>query len=87
MADKPRAKRRYRCEQYPQYTFISPRLGVLEVGVERGLDPMLMIDLLVGEDLSLVPLTRGTDEELWRIGGIFLSASGRKARITVQPLT
>lgn len=49
------------CEQYPQYTFLS-KTGwsvqgmFLDVGIERGLDPTLMIDILVGEVLTLMPL-------------------------------
>jgi hypothetical protein len=87
MVRNAKHRRLFYCEEYPQYTFSgkASQPSVLVVGVERGLDPMLMIDLLVGEVLSLV--ARGDEEQiLCCIATIDASANGRKALITVKGL-
>lgn len=52
----------YHCQEYPDYHFASTGAKDgrnFKVTVLRGLDSLLVVDLLVGERLTLVPLSSG----------------------------
>jgi hypothetical protein len=55
-----RGKYRYYCEEYPEYTFVAiPPISSskFRVTYERGLDSTLMVDLIVGETITLTPFS------------------------------
>jgi hypothetical protein len=78
----------YHCDEYPIYTFSTVDHNTFYVGVLRGLDPLVMIDLLVGEILKLTPLLRRKIEtenlKLYKIMSIDMSLNCRKAYVVVQ---
>ncbi len=78
----------YHCEEYPHYTFSTIDHNTFYVGVLRGVDPLIMIDLLVGEIFKLAPVVRKRIEKekalLYRIMTIDLSVNCRKAYVVVQ---
>lgn len=52
----------YACNEYPQYTFKRMGKGGMEfrVSMVRSVDPTLMVELLVGEMITLTPSRRMT---------------------------
>lgn len=83
----------YRCEQYPNYTFCTSNHITYRVGISRGLDPLIMVDLLVGEILNLEPFDRktteklfskGEEQKLFKIMTIDMSSNCRKALVNFE---
>ena len=85
---KSNRKYHYECKEYPMYTFVSSGYQQFKVTVTRGLDAMLMIDLLVGEILTLIPIISKTGREekyfMCKIMTIDQSENGRRCYITMD---
>jgi hypothetical protein len=96
--------RNHACEDYPLYTFKQIRTAASEhatmtftVSIVRNVDATLMVDLLIGEILSLVPfatkdIKSDVHENKWnepllcKIMTIDQSPNGRRSVISVIPL-
>jgi hypothetical protein len=92
------------CEDYPFYTFKQIRTAASEhatmmftVSIVRNVDATLMVDLLIGEILSLVPYVpkdkknevhenKWNEPQLYKIMTIDQSPNGRRSVISVIPL-
>jgi hypothetical protein len=90
------------CEAYPIYSFSSTnrfyshqQSMCFKVSIIRGFDSTIMIDLLVGERLTLMPLSlnkklrdneKQDDYILCKIMTIDQSGNGRRCFITVETL-
>ena len=73
---------RLTCPDYPRYTFSLTKrqedILTLEVGVRRGEDPLLLIQLAVGEELQL---SKGL---LCQITRVHFAYTGRRATVQAR---